>query len=80
MTGKTLDCCLVAIQPIVYDKCNHTTCALTTTLNKPTGEANTYILFVYFPQIICNHTWGEVSGSMNADSVTEEYTGPQWEK
>ena len=39
------------------------------------GEANPYVRFVYVPQTICNYTQGQVSVSMNDDTVNEKYTG-----
>ena len=42
---------------------------LATNFNKPAGEANPYVRFGYGPLTIFNHTWGKVSGSMNADPI-----------
>ena len=44
------------------------------TFHKPVGEANMYLRFVHIPQKNCNHTRGQGSGSMNADTVNEIYT------
>ena len=30
-------------------------------------EVNMYVQFVYSPYTICNHTWGHISWSVNAD-------------
>ena len=47
---------------------------LTTPFHKPEGEANMYIQFGYGPMMIFNHTWGQVSGSINADPINMIHT------
>ena len=42
---------------------------LATTFHKPVGEENWYVRFGYGPMKICNHTRGQVSGSINADPI-----------
>ena len=41
------------------------------------GEANSCVHFLYVPQTICNHIQGQVSGSMNADTVNKIYSSQQ---
>ena len=41
------------------------TVTLDTTLHKPSGKANMYVRFGYVSLTICNHTRGQVLGSMN---------------
>ena len=53
---------------------------LATTFHKPAGEANMYVRFGYSPLKIFNHTWGQVSGIMNADTVNMIHTGQQTTK
>ena len=38
-------------------------------LTKSCEKKNTYVQFVYVPQTICNHTWWQLSESMNADII-----------
>ena len=56
-------------QPIGENKSEHQTGTIDTTLYTPVGEANLYVWFVYDTQNIWNHTWGESSVSINADST-----------
>ena len=48
---------------------NNKTITLATNFHKPVGGANPYVQFLYSPETICNHHWGQVSGSMNDDRV-----------
>ena len=50
---------------------------LAATLHKPTREENTYVWIKYGPQTINNRTWGQVSGSMNADPMNMIHTSQQ---
>ena len=50
---------------------------LATTLHKPAEEENVYVWFGYGPLTICNHTQGQVSGSMNADPINMMHTSQQ---
>ena len=45
------------------------TSTLATAFHRTIGEENPYVLFVYGPLTICNHTQGQVSGSMNSDPI-----------
>ena len=56
-------------QSIDAKKSEHPDGNLTTTFHKSAGEANPYVWFEYGPHKICNHTWGKVSGSMDADLI-----------
>ena len=47
---------------------------LATTLHKPAGKENPYVLFGYDPLKNFNHTRGKFSGSMNADSINMMHT------
>ena len=53
---------------------------LATTFHKPSGEANLYVWFGYGQMKIWNHTWGQVSVSMNADTINMIHTSQQQEK
>ena len=68
---------LTSSQYLDNDKWKHKTGTLVTTFHKPTGEVNLYVIFVYVPQIIFNHTQGQASVSINADPVNEKCTGQQ---
>ena len=48
------------------------TVTLTMNLYRTVGEANPYVRFKYLSQTICKHTRGQVSGSMNADTINTE--------
>ena len=50
---------------ITYGKYSRPTGTLTTTLLKPTGQANEYVWFGYGPQKIFKNNIGQVSGSIN---------------
>ena len=41
------------------------------TFHKAVGESNPYVWFGYGPYTIFNHKQGQVSGSMNADTINE---------
>ena len=41
-------------QPICANNSEHPTCTIAKTFQKPAGEANTYFLFRYGPQKICD--------------------------
>ena len=45
-----------------------------TTFHKPTTEANTHVRFGYGALTIFYHNLGQVSGSMNADTITQNST------
>ena len=47
----------------------HPTGTLTTTFYKSAGEENSYVRFGYVPHIIFYHIRGQVSGSMNTDTI-----------
>ena len=47
---------------------------LATTFHKLLVEANPYVRFGYIPLEICNHTQGQVSGSINADPMNMIHT------
>ena len=47
------------------------------TFYKPEGEANMYVRFGYVPLAIFNNTQGEVSRSMNADTINMIHTSQQ---
>ena len=47
---------------------------LNTTFHIPAGEANLYVCFVYGPLTIYNHIRGQVSGSMNSDTINTIHT------
>ena len=47
---------------------------LNTTFHKPVWKANIYSRFRYGLKTIFYHTWGKVSGPMNADTVNAKYT------
>ena len=53
---------------------------LDTTFYRPTGEANMYIWFGYGPLIICNHTCGQVSLTMNSDPINIIHTSENFKK
>ena len=53
-------------------KFNNTTITLTTTLLKHTKVENTYFRFGYGPHKTCEYTQGQVSISMNADTINEK--------
>ena len=55
------------------DKSNKTN-TLATAFHKYAWEANTYVWFGYSPLKICNHTKGQVSGSMNSDPMNMIHT------
>ena len=58
------------LQPIVN---------LVTTYLKPVGEANAYIIFVYGPQKICNHTQEQVLESINSHPInTNKQVNNKW--
>ena len=48
---------------------------LAMTFHKYEGAVNPFVWFVYFPLEFCNHTLGQVSGSMNADPINMIHTG-----
>ena len=50
---------------------------LATAAHKPVVEANTYVWFGYIPPKICNHTKGQVSISMNFDTINRLHTSQQ---
>ena len=50
---------------------------LAMTFHKPAGEANQYVRFGYGPLSICNHTQGQVLGSMNTDPINMIHTSQQ---
>ena len=50
---------------------------LTTTFQKPAGEANPYVRFGYGPLTIFNHTRGQVSVELNADTINMMHTSQQ---
>ena len=50
------------------------------TFHKPEGEANTYVRFGYIPLTICNHTRGQISGSINADQIHMIHTSQKSSK
>ena len=54
---------------IYANKNVHPPRTLATTFLKTLVEENPYIIFVYGPHTICNNAWGQVSGSMNVDSI-----------
>ena len=56
-------------QCIYGNRRNYKTGTLTMNFHKPAGEANTYVQFGYSPLKIFNHTWGQVSESINADPI-----------
>ena len=56
-------------QPIDKNKYKHPNGTLSTTFHKPAGEVNLYVRFGYERHKIWKHTWGQVSGSMNAEIV-----------
>ena len=45
------------------------TVTLSTTLLKPTGQANLYVWFVYVPHTVWNNAQRQISGSMRADKT-----------
>ena len=45
---------------------------LATTLLKPVGQANPYVRFGYGPQKMFYNTQGQLSGSINADTINEK--------
>ena len=47
------------------------------TFHKYTGEESPYVRFRYLPQKICNHTQGQVLGSMNNDPLNSIYKSQQ---
>ena len=53
------------------------TCTLDMTFYKPEGESNMYLRFGYVLLAIFNHTRGEVSRSMNADTINMIHTSQQ---
>ena len=57
------------MQSFEENKSEYPTGNLATIFHKPVEEANPYVQFVYVPQKICNHTRGQVSGSMNSDPI-----------
>ena len=67
--GKTWDKFIADIQSVDYYKCNHTTCTLATTFLKPMMESNIYVWFGYVLETILYHIQGQVSGSMNSDTI-----------
>ena len=56
-------------QYIDVKKYENPTGTLDTTFLKPVVGVNPFVRFGYDPQTICNHTQGQVSGSMNADPI-----------
>ena len=50
-------------------KYEYPTGTLNMTFQKPAGEANLYVQFLYGPQTIFNHTLGKVSVSIKVDSI-----------
>ena len=68
---------LEIIQYVDDKKFNYKTSTLTTTLHINAGEANPYVRFVYVPQKFFDSTQGQVSRSMNADTINEMYN-IQW--
>ena len=50
---------------------------LATNFHKPVGESNPYVWFGYGKLIICNHTQGQVSVSMNTDPIDMIHTSQQ---
>ena len=59
-----------AKQSIDVNKSEHPTSTLATTFHKPSWEVNMYVQFGYGPQKLFWHTWGQVSESMNSDTIS----------
>ena len=66
---------------IKLDKYEHPTVTIATTLHKPVWGANPYVRFGYVPQTIFEHTWVQLSGSMNNDMINaDKQVNNQWRK
>ena len=59
-------------QSIDDEKCNHKNGTLTMIFLNPIGEENLCVQFGYIPQKICYHNQGQVSGSINSDSINSK--------
>ena len=57
-------------QLIETNKSEHPTVTLATTYPKPMGEGNPYVRFGYGPLKFCNHTWVQVSVSINNNPIS----------
>ena len=49
----------------------------TITFHKPVGEENPFVQFRYIPMKICNHTQGQLSGSIEAYPINMIHTSQQ---
>ena len=64
-------------QAIDVNNYEHPISTLAKNFHKPTVEVSTYVRFVYGPLNIFNYTWGQVLGSMSADSINILHTSQQ---